>query len=58
MISKQVIFLFAVKGQTVTPQLRPPHGSLPITDVKKDDSEYKGNTITENELHVHVGGLN
>ena len=34
--------LFSVKGQTVTPQVRPPHGPQQITDGRKDDTAYKG----------------
>lgn len=39
--------LFLVKGQTVTPQHRPPPGSLPLRETKKDDTSYKG---WQNEL--------
>ena len=42
-----ICLFFLVKGQTVTPKARPPHGPLLITDVKKDDPVYKGNRINE-----------
>ncbi|RMX37170.1 hypothetical protein pdam_00010696, partial [Pocillopora damicornis] len=32
----------SVKGQTVTPQHRPPLGSLPLRETKKDNTSYKG----------------
>ena len=44
---KVYFFFILVKGQTVTPQARPPHGPLLITDVKKDDPVYKGTRIKE-----------
>ena len=44
------VFFFLVKGQTVTPQARPPHGPLVITDVKKDDAVYKGTCTRIKEI--------
>ena len=46
--------LLSVKGQTVTPQARPPHGWQPIADSRKDDASYKGKKYDCKNDQVHL----
>lgn len=48
---------FSVKGQTVTPQLRPPHGPQPIPDAQRNETAYKG-TMNDNTLFIFLINVN